>query len=189
MELGNKVKELRNQQNMTLDELSKKSKVSVSLLSMVERNISAPTVRTLEKVVKALGTTISSLYLDIENSKGNNNTHAKVAVVHKKERKKLVLGPERGKAHYELLSPDYQRKLQVMYIHFPVGRKTGKFVSHEGEECGIILEGELKVYIDEQVVLLEEGDSIYFDSTIPHRLENMGEIEVRAFWINTPPTF
>jgi mannose-6-phosphate isomerase-like protein (cupin superfamily) len=76
-----------------------------------------------------------------------------------------------------------------MYIHFPVGRKTGKFVSHEGEECGIILEGELKVYIDEQVVLLEEGDSIYFDSTIPHRLENMGEIEVRAFWINTPPTF
>ena len=125
----------------------------------------------------------------MENSKKEADKPGKMAIVHKKERKKLVLGPERGKAHYELLSPDYQRKLQVMYIHFPVGKKTGKFISHEGEECGIILEGELKVYIDEQVVILEEGDSIYFDSTTPHRLENIGKTEVRAFWINTPPTF
>jgi transcriptional regulator with XRE-family HTH domain len=189
MALGEKIRKLRRQQGMTLDELSRKSEVSKGLLSVTERNISAPTVRTLEKIVRALGTTVSSLYSEMENSKKEAANPGKMAIVHKKERKKLVLGPERGKAHYELLSPDYHRKLQVMYIHFPVGRKTGKFISHEGEECGIILEGELKVYIDEQVVILEEGDSIYFDSIIPHRLENIGKTEVRAFWINTPPTF
>ena len=61
MEIGEKIRLLRRQKRMTLDELSKKSEVSKSLLSMVERNISAPTVRTLEKVVRALGTTDSSL--------------------------------------------------------------------------------------------------------------------------------
>ena len=189
MEIGEKIRLLRRQKRMTLDELSKKSEVSKSLLSMVERNISAPTVRTLEKVVRALGTTVSSLYLEMENSEKRNSCLGRVMVVRKKDRKKLVLGPERGKAHYELLTPDYQRKLEIIYIHFPVGRNKGKFISHDGDECGIVLEGKLKAHIGDQVIILEEGDSIYFDSTTPHYWENIGEIEVRAFWINTPPTF
>jgi len=189
MELGERVKNLRRKQGMTLKELSKRAEVSMSLLSLIERNISTPTVRTLEKVVRALGTTISRLYLELENSEKQNFYSGRVTVVHKKDRKKLVLGTERGKAHYELLTPDYQRKLQIIYVHFPVGRNKGEFISHEGEECGIILEGKLKAHIGDQVIILAEGDSIYFDSTTPHYWENSGEIEVRAFWINTPPTF
>jgi transcriptional regulator with XRE-family HTH domain len=189
MGLGERVKKLRRKQGMTLIELSKRAEVSMSLLSLIERNISTPTVRTLEKIVKALGTTISRLYLEMENSEKGNSSLGRVTVVHKKDRKKLLLGPERGQAHYELLTPDYQRKLEIMYIHFPVGRSKGKSISHEGEECGIILEGKLKAHIGDQVIILEEGDSIYFDSTTPHYWENLGKIEVRAFWINTPPTF
>ena len=189
MEIGKKIGDLRRQKGMTLKELSKKSSVSLSLLSMVERDISAPTVRTLEKIVRALETSISSLYLEMENSKPGKAKPGKVSVVHKKHRKKLEMGPERGKAHYELLTPDYQRKLQFVYIHFPVKGKPGQFISHEGEECGLILEGRLKAIIGDHEFILEEGDSIYFDSTIPHLMENAGQIEVRAFWVNTPSTF
>jgi len=118
MEVGKKIKELRIQNSMTLDELSKKSDVSISLLSMIERNMSAPTVRTLDRIVKAFGTTISYLYGDMENiSLGDDTTSERVTVIHKTDRKKLVLGPERAKAHYEPLTPDYRRKLQIMYIH------------------------------------------------------------------------
>ena len=189
MDLGEKTRLLRRQKGMTLDELSKKSEVSKSLLSMIERNISVPTVRTLEKVVKALGTTISSLYLEMENFKKKDADTKRVTVVRKEKRKKVFLGPERRKAHCELLTPDYQRRLQIIYVHIPVGKKRGKSINHEGEECGIILEGTLKAYIGEKVMILEEGDTIYFDSSIPHCWENVGDIEVRAYWINTPPTF
>ena len=106
-----------------------------------------------------------------------------------RDRRKLVLGPERAKAHYELLTPDYRKKLQIMYIHFPVGKNKGDFLSHEGEECGVVLEGRLKAYVGDRTYVLEQGDCIYLDSSVPHKWENIGEIEVRAFWINTPATF
>lgn len=190
MGIGEKIRELRHLKQMTLDELSKKSNVSVSLLSMIERNKSVPTVRTLERTVDALGTTISHLYGHIENTKKKREIKStRVTVLPKKKRKKLILGPERGKAFYELLTPDYRRNLEIVYIHFPVGKNKGEFITHEGEECGIILEGRLKAYIGDEKFILDDGDSIYFDSSIPHRLENIGEVEVRAFWISTPATF
>jgi transcriptional regulator with XRE-family HTH domain len=189
MEIGEKIRELRIQNGLTLEELSRRSDVSTSLLSMVERNKSVPTVRTLERIVKAFGTTISSFYQSMENVNADDSSDERVSVIHRKDRKKLVLGAERAKAHYELLTPDYRRKLQIMYIHYPVGRNEGEFIVHEGEECGVILEGRLKAYVGERAYILEEGDCIYLDSSIPHRWENIGEIEVRAFWINTPATF
>jgi transcriptional regulator with XRE-family HTH domain len=189
MELGERIRERRREQSVTLDELSRRSGVSKSLLSQVERSISVPTVRTLERILSALDTTVSALYLELENSSRAYPSGQKVAVVRKSQRKRVLLGPERGRARYELLTPDYQRKIEFVYIHLPVGGKYGKFISHEGEECGILLEGRLKVHLEDRVIILEEGDSIYYDSAIPHRLENIGEVEVRAFWANTPPTF
>lgn len=189
MEIGEKIRELRHLKEMTLDELSKKSQVSLSLLSMIERNKSTPTVRTLKRTVDALGTTISDFYIDIEGTKREDIKSTRVTVLSKKDRKKLILGPERAKAFYELLTPDYRRNLEIVYIHFPVGKNKGEFISHKGEECGIILEGRLKAYVGDQIFILEDGDCIYLDSSMPHRLENIGEIEVRAFWINTPATF
>jgi len=191
MELGQKIKELRSSKGMTLEDLSHRSGVSQSLLSMIERNRSAPTVRTLERIVKALGTTIAQVYSEMESEVTGGDDRRAYAVITRRERKQLVLGPERAKAHYELLTPDYQRRLQFMYIHFPVQAEGngGHFVSHEGEECGLILEGKLKAIIGDEEIVLEEGDSIYFDSSIPHLMENAGDIEVRAFWVNTPATF
>ncbi len=191
MELGQKIRELRSTNGMTLEGLSNLSGVSLSLLSMIERNRSAPTVRTLERVVRALGTSISQVYREMESDAAGDPARNRVSVIKKQERKRLALGAERAEAQYELLTPDYQRSLQFMYIHFPVPSdgKGGEFVSHEGEECGLILEGTLKAVIGEEEWILEEGDCIYFDSSIPHLMENVGNIEVRAFWVNTPATF
>jgi len=189
MELGAKIRALRRYNGLGLDEFSRRSGVSKSLISMVERNISVPTVRTLEKIVKALGTNISSLYHEMEKVGEQGEAPGKYNVVRKDERKTLLMGRERNGARYDLLTPDYKRKLQLVYIHFPVGKKVGRSITHEGEECGVVLEGKLKVQLGDREIILQEGDSISFDSTVPHRLENIGEIEVRAFWANTPPTF
>ena len=195
MNLGEKLKTMRLQSQMTLDELSKKSEVSKSLLSQVERNISFPTVKTLEKIAKACETTISHIFAEIETEENthisvnstNGSASKKLSIVRKDRRKKLILPG--GKMLYELLSPDLTQKIEFIYVHFPAGSGQEGFFNHEGEECGIILEGKLKGYVGDQVILLEEGDSIYFDSTIPHRWENPGESDMRAIWAITPPSF
>ena len=206
MNLGDKLKDLRLQRKMTLEDLSHKSKVSKSLLSQIERNISVPTVITLERITRAFGIATSELFIELENSdKGvsakalrekkdedsnweKNALNGKsVSIVRQRDRKKLI--PPRGEAEYELLSPDLQRKIEFITVCFPVGAKITNFFNHKGEECGVILEGKLKGIIGDQVVVLEEGDSIYVDSSIPHRWENIGKVEMRAIWAITPPSF
>ena len=91
--------------------------------------------------------------------------------------------------HYDLLSPDLQRKIEFIFIHYPGGSKQEEMYSHEGEECGIILQGRLKGYIGDQTIILEEGDSIYLESTIPHRWENPEQTDTKAIWAITPPSF
>jgi transcriptional regulator with XRE-family HTH domain len=188
MELGDNLKAVRLKKKMTLKELSKKSKVSTSQLSQVERNISIPTVTNLSKIAEALGTNMSDI-LDKDggsSSLGNSKKSPTIGIVRKKDRKKLVLP---SGSWYELLCPDHQHKLELIYLYHPPGVEFVKPYTHEGEECGIILEGTYKGIIGDQEVVLEAGDSIYYDSTIPHTWETVGDKEVRALWAITPPSF
>jgi len=206
MILGNKLKSIRIEKGMTLEELSKKSEVSKSLLSQIERNISVPTVITLERITKAYGIATSDLFFELENgvkrstslafekkkaanlNKKQNVLNSKnIAVVRRGDRKKLIL--PRSEAEYELLSPDLQRKIEFITVHFPAKAKITDFFNHRGEECGVILEGKLRGFIGDEVVVLEKGYSIYLNSSIPHRWENIGEGEMRAIWAITPPSF
>ncbi len=206
MKLGNKLKSIRIEKGMTLEELSQKSEVSKSLLSQIERNISVPTVITLERITKAYGIATSDLFFELENGAKrstslesekikttNLNTKRNIldsknnfAVVRKGDRKKLIL--PRSEVEYELLSPDLQRKIEFITVHFPA-KATTEIFKHKGEECGCILEGKLKGIIGDEAVILEKGDSIYLDSSIPHRWENIGEGEVKAIWAVAPPSF
>ena len=178
---------------MSLQEVSKKSNVSTSLLSQVERGKSVPTITTLEKICKkAFNLSVAEFLSDNESpssdgSKGREESRSEqVFVVARDNRKKLIL--PRGQIHYELLSPDLQKKIEFIYVFVPVGAKTDSFM-HNGEECGVILEGTLKGVIGENEITLREGDSIYFDSSIPHRWENGCEKVVKAIWAITPPSF
>lgn len=192
MEIGEKIKALRLANRITLNELSQKSGVSKSLLSQIERNISIPTVTTLQKIANAFGIPISRMFGENNcvaptGSTNRNDTNSGgVMVVRKGRRKKLIMP---WGAWQEMLCPDLRHKIEFIFLHYPVGAKVEEFYSHEGEECGMVLEGKYKGTIGDQEIILEAGDSIYYDSSIPHRWENVGETEVRAIWAITPPSF
>jgi transcriptional regulator with XRE-family HTH domain len=191
MELGNKIKALRIKQQMTLEQLAQKSGLSTGVLSQAERDISTPTVTTLQKISKAFGITLSSLFSDnglpndggLLNGRDNQNSEF-VAVVRKKQRKKILMP---WGATMEMLCPDLQHKIEFFYLVYPPGTKVGEIYSHEGEECGHILEGTFKGVVGDKEIVLEAGDSVYYDSSIPHRWEAIGDKEVRAIWVITPP--
>jgi mannose-6-phosphate isomerase-like protein (cupin superfamily) len=90
---------------------------------------------------------------------------------------------------HELLTPRLDGALEAHWIEAPVGYdNTATPFSHAGEEFGLILEGLHEVILDATVHRLEAGDSITYDSSIPHAYRNAGSVTVKAVWVLTPPT-
>jgi mannose-6-phosphate isomerase-like protein (cupin superfamily)/DNA-binding Xre family transcriptional regulator len=190
--LGENLRIIRHQKKMTLQELSQISKVSKSQLSQIERNVSVPTVAKLQKIAEALNIKFSDLLPENGNSSrdvypvNNKENSKRISVVRKGERKKMVMP---WGALYEMLCPDLQHKIEFIYLHYPAGTTAEVQYTHDGEECGVVLEGTFKGTFGTKEVILEPGDSIYYDSTIPHCWETVGDTEVRAIWAITPPSF
>lgn len=101
-----------------------------------------------------------------------------------KERKVVVI---RG-VHFNLLSRTYDLGCEFIYNEWPPGSSTGEeeYV-HEGVECGLLLEGELEVELEDRVYHLKSGDSITFPSDMPHRLNNRGKKMAKGVWVNSRP--
>jgi len=210
MRLGDKLKAIRLQNHVTLVGLSKAAGVSKSMLSRIERNQSAPTVTTLEKIAGALGVDLASLFTDLDagdpaasadrsarpvvprdrsldSDNGIDGSEpAPVSVIRSDRRRKVIMP---WGATYELLCPDMQHRIEFISMNYPVGGGSHDLYSHDGEECGVVLQGRFRGIVGDQEVVLEAGDSIYYASSIPHRWENAGDVEAKAIWAITPPSF
>jgi len=76
----------------------------------------------------------------------------------------------------ELLVPDLHRQIIMLSARFlPGQRGSGEATTHAGEECVVVLEGEMEIEVNGRVVRLNIGDSFYFESTVPHMFRNPGE--------------
>jgi transcriptional regulator with XRE-family HTH domain len=210
MQIGDKLKAIRLQERITLAGLSTDAGVSTSMLSRIERNDSAPTITTLQKIASALGVELADLFSDLEagdpiaspgrsalplvprgrslDAGTTENAHEStpVSVVRKPQRKKVIMP---WGANYEMLCPDMQHRIEFIVINYPVSGGSEDLYSHDGEECGVVLEGRFRGIVGDQEFILEAGDSIYYASSIPHRWENAGDVEAKAIWAVTPPSF
>lgn len=179
MEFGAKIRKLRQEQSISIEQLAEMTKLSTGLISQVERNITGPSVTTLWKIAKALNVSINYFFDEYEEMD---------CVVRKDKRKKIIL--PNSKITYELLSPNLKGKIEHLLVEIEPGEyNTKELICHEGEECGYIIKGTLKVKLGDKEYILEEGDSIYFDSSIPHRYINVGNEKVISLWAMTPPSF
>ena len=189
MQLGDRLKAVRLSDGISLATLSARAGVSKSMLSRVERNDASPTITTLQKIADALDVDIARLIGGgeaggAETQKGAGRSP--VSVVRAGQRKKLVLP---WGATYDMLTPDLQREIEFILITYPVNGGSGDLYSHEGEECGFVVEGRFKGIVGDQEFVLEAGDSIYYSSSVPHRWENAGDVDAKAVWAITPPSF
>ncbi|MDR3045738.1 MAG: cupin domain-containing protein [Desulfovibrio sp.] len=180
--LGAQIRMLRKARGMTLRELADKAGCSESMLSKVENGKGNPSINVLHNISRALDTNMGSLFLP----------EARSGVVQRKGERHLaqLLGGEGRGIILEYLSPHQPGHVLQAHIHIvEPGGSTNGTISHEGEEVGYVLEGELELTVEDQVHLLKEGDSFFFDSALPHAFRNPGAATVRVIWVNTPPTF
>lgn len=180
-DLGMTIRRLREERRLSLREVAARSGLTQSFLSQVERNITSPSVASLRMIAQAFGVPLAAFFQGPVTPADH--------VVRRSERRQLV-HPKRQWRDY-LLTPNLTGKLQVILSVIEPGCGSGdEPYSHDSdEECVVILRGQLEFWIGTDWYLLEEGDSIVFESRIPHRNRNPGPEQAEVLWITTPPSY
>ena len=188
LSLGAKIREHRKARGLTLTELAEQCDISPSFLSQIERDKANPSVSTLKTIAKVFGVSLGSFFEE-EALPGTPPPPVEtLAKVVRADQRKVMIYPGSG-IRNELLSPDLQRAIQLMWIVMPPGTDTGDFLVHEGEECGIVLQGTVEIWVGDERHILNAGDAIYHPSSAPHRSRNVGEVDVIMVGAITPPSF
>jgi quercetin dioxygenase-like cupin family protein len=91
---------------------------------------------------------------------------------------------------YELLSPDLSDQIEVIRTRIEPGATTSsKPLSHKGEEYTLVMEGKMKIQVGDKFFVLEEGDSIYYFASIPHKITSIGDKDLIIISAITPTSF
>lgn len=177
--LGTIVQRERSIRGMTIGQLAKKAGVSNGLLSQLERGIGNPSIETLSNLARALGIPIGTFFEPTSEQVDD--------VVHPHTRRHLVLADRR--MIYQLLVPDMQGAISMLYIELPPGftNEDAPFC-HHGEEVVFVLSGSIEINIGERKRLLQPGDSIRFSSMIDHWYRTFDE-RVVVITAQAPPSF
>lgn len=174
---GGRVRAARLRRELSLAQVAAAARVSKSLVSQIERGVATASLDTVRRLASALGVPVFSLFLD---ERGDQ------FVVRANERR-TVRYPDSGVTR-EILSPNLRGRLAVLWVTFPPGEGTSpETVRHVGEECVVVLTGTLDVLVGDGVIRLGAGDSMTFDSELPHLFRNTTDEPVRAIVAITPP--
>src|SRR3954453_14670636 len=167
-EIGSKIRTLRLRKKLGLVQLGEHTGLSAALLSKIERGNLFPTLPTLLRIAMVFGVGLEHFFFESDNS-------PIAQITRKAEGVRLPNRPMEPPSYFfESLNFDVKdRTVDLYYAEFSAGSEPSDAHQHAGTEFIYIVEGGLVVTIEEEVVVLGEGDTIHFDSGIPHsyRLE------------------
>jgi len=174
---GQRFRRLRMRRKLSLAEVARATGVSVGFLSALERGQMRCSIGTLRRIARFYKTNIISLF----------ETNGEIQhLVRPAQRKILETSPS---VRMELLAWG-NTAMEPHLFRVKPGGGSGESYSHDGEEFLHVLRGEFELWLhNEGHYLLKAGDSLYFESSTPHRWKNPGRAEAWVLWVNTPPTF
>jgi transcriptional regulator with XRE-family HTH domain len=191
--VGQRLRSERERRGVSLRELARRLEISPSALSQIETGRSRPSVGTLYAIVSELDMSLDELFgaqrtgafaARAADGEGGAEEAAGATLVQRRDaRKRIEL--ESG-VRWERLTPTAEPDADFLYVVYEVGgasSREGTHMRHMGREYGLVLSGRVRITIgfDEEHEL-GPGDSIAFESSRPHRLENAGDEPVEAIW-------
>ncbi len=181
-EIGKRIKEVRNLRQITLETLAEKTGFTKGYLSKVEKNEKAPPVSTLIKIANALHVSLPEIFGEKEG------THL-VSLVKKNERLQIARDGSIFGYSYESLAHRFSDKNMDPYIiTLPKKPKEIPMLRHPGQEMTFVLEGKMHFILGDREFLLEEGDCLYFDSSVKHWGATIGNKECKCLMVIYSPT-
>lgn len=182
LQLGQRIRELRKRQGLTLANLAESSGLSIGHISLIERNRTQPSINALLSLSRSLGVTVQWFFHGPETLIAEEKDY----VVRHKQR--LRLDYQHGFVDH-LLTPQSQRQLEMIHSLIPPGASSEESYSHQGEEAGFVLKGSLELQIGARQFHLETGDSFAFSSQEAHSYRNPGTSDTIVIWVITPPGY
>src|SRR5882762_6966217 len=183
--VGQRSRDLRRTRAMSLEAVAARTELSIGFLSQIERGLSSPSLRVLATLADVLGVGIAGLFGAKENDAAAPN-----AIV-TRERQRAELNLWRTGISKQLLSPaGSEGRLNLFLVHMEPGGSTGdELYTHDGEEAGLVLEGEMTLTVDAETWSLKTGDSFRFASRRPHRFSNPADdAKAVVLWVNCVTT-
>lgn len=175
---GARLKQLRLMRRMSQADLSRRSRISVAMLSHIERAQATPSLQTMDRIRMALGLPLSDLLLGIADKTEDDNS----IVV--KARNRLQMKSASPGVVKELLSPVRTSNMELMTLVLDPGANSGTDPwVRSGEKAGLVLSGRFSLIVGSQTFDLEPGDSFQFDGNTPHSFKNLYSGVTRVMWI------
>ena len=184
--LGGRLRHARLLQGLNLREVADMVGVTEGYVSKLENDKVRPSLATLHRLAHALKTNIGALVSE------TGPFDSTVTIIRQQERPILKFaGKRRGDGvSLEKLIPSLPDSLLQANIHVvEAGGASEDLIRHNGQEFGLVLEGELELIVADKTYEIRVGDAFSFDSDRPHGYRNRGSKTARILWINTPPTF
>ena len=185
--VGSKIRQLREIKEMTVEELAEASQSSVELIQQLENGALVPSLTPLLKIARALGVRLGTFLDDMPQSgpviirAGRSENVVRFSGKTEKPKKSAL-------EFYSLASDKADRHMEpfIIDIH-PSPDESHQLSSHEGEEFIYVLSGEIEIFYGKDVQRLNAGDSIYYDSIVPHDVHAAGEEDAKILAVVYAP--
>ena len=177
-QIGPRLRKVRKRQGVTLDALAELTGLTKGYLSKIETGKKVPPIATLSRIADAVDCEIAYFFRDPEDGE---RVEDRISVIRAGQRPQVVRGGSSFGYDYRSLAHGYVDKAMNPFVFtFPANVQGEAYFEHDGEELIFILDGVVEFEIGGKVLKLETGDSVYFDSSLPHRGRSIGGADAQA---------
>ena len=187
MDIGERLRSLREEHGLSQRELAARAGLTNGTISLIEKNTTSPSVASLKSLLDAIPISMADFFSPPDADTDKPAYFFKAHQFHE-----IAPQDANPRPHVSLrqLGRASEHALQLLHETYPPGADTGpEWLSHTGEEAGIVVKGQVEVTVNGDVAVLEHGDGYIFDSRLPHRFRNVGEDDCEVISACTPPTF
>ena len=177
MDIGLKIKELRNLRGLTQEELANRCELTKGYISQLENDLTEPAFSTLENILLALGSSFSDFFSEEKEEK----------IIFTKEDYFEKVEPNQ-KTKW-LVVNSQKNEMEPILVELSKGAQTEKDRPHEGEEFGYVLQGKVELIIGSNIYKCAKGETFYFVPNKTHYIRNISEGESKLIWVSSPPNF
>ena len=183
MDIGQRLRSIREERGLSQRELATKAGLTNGTISLIEKNKTSPSVASLKSLLDAIPISMAEFFSILEEDDS-------AKVFYRAQELTEISPSHQGGVSLRQLGNAEHHALQVLHETYEPGADTGpEFLRHDGEEAGVVVRGSIEVTVDGAVSVLQSGDGYLFDSRLPHRFRNIGDVPCEIVSACTPPSF
>jgi transcriptional regulator with XRE-family HTH domain len=181
--------QMRKKKKMSYEDIAERGVIPASLVEQIEKGMISPSIGALKKITKALEIPMADFFQQLGFSeKELAKIEASQEVMHIPKGQRKTLGVKGSRAVIQYLTPTKtERNLELLWQEVEAKASGGDWLTHEGEECCLVISGSFRIYVGEEIYDLNEGDTLWFRTHQRHKWENLSDDPAIVIWAITPP--